>query len=179
MYVEVRRIKVSLKGGGEGERKSYFVATDAPMFYARISQSRQKKAHRKFHTGHDSLQEKRKKMRQAAAEKKKCTAHQTFLLSNLKIKVCNIIFSTTILSNYALILRVVAPPASFLPSCTPLDSLFHPKDPAALLVIAVKRLCQWFMKSAQLKCQGALPLHACKSVQPLGNKGAVGFRRLP
>lgn len=42
MYVDVRRFKDGLKGGGEGERKGYFVATDAPMFYARISQSQQK-----------------------------------------------------------------------------------------------------------------------------------------
>lgn len=48
MYVAVRRFKDGLKGGEEGERKSYFVATDVPMFYARISQRRQKKKKKKL-----------------------------------------------------------------------------------------------------------------------------------
>lgn len=43
MYAAVRRLKDGQKGGGEGERKSYFVAADAPMFYARIPQRWQKK----------------------------------------------------------------------------------------------------------------------------------------
>lgn len=43
MYAAVRRLKDGPKGGGEGERKSYFVAADAPMFYARIPQRWQKK----------------------------------------------------------------------------------------------------------------------------------------
>lgn len=56
MYAAVRRLKDGPKGGEEGERKSYFVAADGPMFYARIPQRWQKKklARTLFIFGRDS-----------------------------------------------------------------------------------------------------------------------------
>lgn len=70
----------------------------------------------------------------------------------------------------------------FSSPCTPLDSLFPAKDPAALRLIGVRSSRQWFIMPALLKCQKTLPLHACMCTCAQyhgGNKGAAGSRRPP
>lgn len=162
MYVAVRKFKDGLKGGREGERKSYFVATDAPMFYARISQSRQKKRKRKTYRNFvhiwPRLLTSETKWQAAAQEKNQ--ALNSSIPKPQKTSVLHF-FPTKISSHYALLLRATAPPASSPSPCTPLDSLFHAKDPAALRLIGVRGARQWFIMPALLKCQEALPLHAC------------------